>query len=559
MKHSGNRRVVGFLRKWSIPLTALAILLLIAMNLGLAALEQTKGAYADMTPEKLYTLSDAMLTECEKLTEEVTVTFCDDPDRLLSGFSTRYVYIMAMQLANKLDNVKVETYNINLNPTALDRFRTTSASSFHSKNVIVSCGDRYRIYTAESFWLSDSEGESGNYWSFNGEYTMATAFFSVSSLSRPVAYFTYGHGEKLFVHEDDSENAALLPMSDSRYSAFYDLLLKEGLSVGYLNLAEVDAIPEDCALLIINAPSTDFPAGDIYSYYDIPETELLERYIQKGNGAVMIFKDPTVSLPNLAGFAEKWGIGFVDGSIVEDATQSIADAAGTPADRLHNQLIADYNQDQSTISYGVYSELATLDSAPKVVAPYSGSIRLTWRNHDISISGTDVAQGWYSEFLTSSENAKTYTADGHLLSGDEAVYTLSALTTRMWYDSYSLEYYYSYVYASAGTELITNTYLTNNSYANNDVFFALVRYISRVDSYADMNLGSSSFNSENVGGKRLWTCRLDTETHTDYEAGGEYPGFTSGSLVMWAIIIFVFPLVFVPVIGIVVCTRRRYL
>lgn len=559
MKHSGNQRAAGWFRRFAAPLTVLCILLLLALNIGFALLSEYKQLYVDLTPEGLYTMSEAMETECAKVEEEITVTFCEDPDRLLSRFSTRYIYVMALALSNRFDNIRVETCNITLNPTAVDRFRTTSASSISETNVIVSCGDRYRIYSAESFWLSDEDAEDGEYWSFNGEYTMATAFFSLASVSRPVAYFTYGHGENYYVSETDTEHAELLSGSSDDQAAFYDLLVKEGLTVNYLDLSAVEKIPDDCALLIINGPSTDLDGGDLYSYYDTPDAEKLDRYISRGNGSVMIFKDPDYTLPNLEEFAEKWGISYVDGSIVKDAVRSLADATGTDASAYNSKLICDYTSDTSTISYGVYSDLVAIDSSPRVIADRTGSVKLAWKTADINLSGNSSAQCWYSDFLLSSENARTYTIDGNYLSGETAAYPVAALTTRSWSDSYSLEHYYSYVFGAATTTLTSNLYLTNASYANYDILFALVRYISRIDSYADMDLGGSSFNSANVGGKQLQYSALEDTDHTDYVLMRDYPAFTQSSLIMWSILILCIPVVVIPAIGIFVCVRRRHL
>ena len=84
--------------------TVVLIVVLLALNIGLAYLFQDRTLYGDLTPEGLYTLSDTMLDTCSRLRGEVTVTFCDEPDRLLDNYESRYVYIMAKQLENKFDN-----------------------------------------------------------------------------------------------------------------------------------------------------------------------------------------------------------------------------------------------------------------------------------------------------------------------------------------------------------------------------------------------------------------------------------------------------------------------
>ena len=559
MKQSSTVAKRNALRRWMTPITVAVILLVLLANIGLAALLQNKSVYVDLTPENLYTLSDNMITECNKVKDKITITFCDDPDHLLENFETRYVYILATELANRYDNIKVETYNLTLNPTALDKFRTTSASRLKSNYVIVSSGDRYRIYNSANFWFTDSSDSSGKYFSFDGEYTMATAFFSLTALGNPVAYFVYGHGESIYVSPDDTEHADLLPLSDENVSAFYELLLAEGLKVDYINLSEVNEIPADCATLIVNGPKTDFATGDLTSYFDRSEAELVDRYLNGDSGSFLVFKDPDYKLPNLEQLCAKWGIGFGGQDIVKDEVQSLADPIGTAAELWNTRLLADYSSETGSYAYGMYSDIASVPSAPSVVIDRSGYVYRAWPQDSNLHSGSTESSTAYDPFLLSSKNAKTYAIDGNLLSGEAGVYSLAALSTKLRTDSETGRHYYSYAFGAATTNLTTNEYLTDFSCANYDVMFALIRSVARVNSYADPILGSDNPNSENVGGKPLVHSEMKSEDFTDYPTMREYPAFTSSALVLWSVIVILVPLAVVPIVGTVVCIRRRFL
>ncbi len=559
MKQSKTAARRSALRRYMTPISVAVIVLLLLVNLGLAAILQYKSLYVDLTPEGLYTLSDEMIRECDKIESEITITFCNDPDRLLASYETRYVYILATELANRYDNIDVETYNLTLNPTALDRFRTTSASRLDSNYVIVSSGDRYRIYNAASFWITDSSSADGAYFSFDGEYTMATALFSLTAINTPVAYFVYGHGESIYVPESDGEHANLLPLSSEDSSAFYELLLAQGLKVDYINLSEVDEIPQDCATLIVNGPTSDFVASDLTSYYDRSETELIDRYLSGKSGSLLVFKDPDHVLPNLEQFCAKWGIAFGGPSIVKDEVQSLGDAVGTASELWNTRLLADYTSDTGSYSYGMYRDIASLPSAPAVVVDRTGSVSCAWPRKDMLHSGSTESSVSYSDFLLSSKNAKAYSIDRNELTGDFGVYSLAALSTKLRVDKDTGQNYYSYVFGAATTNLTTNEYLTDFSCANYDVLFALIRSISRVNSYADLNLGSSSLNSENVGGKPLVHSQMKNEPFTDFITDRELAAFTGSSLTLWSVIVIVLPLVAVPIVGAAVCIRRRFL
>lgn len=559
MKQSTPAARKNALRRYMTPITVAVIVLVLLANLGLAALLQYKSLYVDLTPENLYTLSDEMISECDKIKSDITITFCDDPDRLLSTFETRYVYILATELANRYDNIKVETYNLTLNPTALDKYRTTAASRLQSNYVIVSSGNRYRIYNASNFWVADSNNTTGSYFSFDGEYTMATAFFSLTALDTPVAYFVYGHGESIYVSPDDTEHADLLPLSNDDVSAFYELLLAEGLKVDYIKLSDVDAIPEDCAALIVNGPTSDFLQSDLTSYYDQSETEMIDRYLNKDSGALLVFKDPDHKLPNLEQFCAKWGIAFGGPSIVKDETQSLGDAVGTASELWNTRLLADYNTDPNAYAYGIYKDIASIPSAPAVVVERAGTVSCAWPRKEHMHSGSTESAVSYSDFLLTSKNAKTYSISANENTGEPDVYALAALSTKLRVDKDNGRRYYAYAFGAATTNLTTNEYLTDFSCANYDVMFALVRSLSRVNSYADSALGSTDMGGENIGGKPLIHSEMKAEPFTDYIADRDLAAFTSSSLTLWSVIIILVPLAVVPIVGAVVCIRRRFL
>ena len=560
-KHSGTRETGRGIRRWLTPITVAAVLLLVALNVGLTALLQYKSLYVDLTPEGLYTLSDTMVTECDKVDADITITFCSDPDRLLANSETRYVYVLATELSNRYDNIEVETYNLTLNPTALDRFRTTSASRISEDKVIVSSGDRYRIYSASSFWMADSNDADGDYWAFNGEYVMATAFFSLSLINNPVAYYVYNHGESYYVSPEDEANAALLAGSDEDGAAFYDLLIKAGLRVGYLDLGAVDAIPEDCACLIINGPKSDLlGAENPSSYYERSESEIIDRYLAAGNGALMLFKDPdAMGFTNLTQLAEKWGISYVDGSVVKDETSSLGDAASTAAALRNTKLISKYNYNEESYAHSIYKDISSIDSAPAVIVERTGSVKRYFPDDNYLVSGNIESGYVYSDFLYSSDRARTYSVEGDFVTGEDDTYSLAALTVRSRTDSYSLEKYHSFVFCAATSALTDGTYLTNAAYANYDVMFSLVRYISGVNGYADINLGGESFNSDSVGGKRLQYSVMQEQDFTDSITGKDCAAFTSGSMTLWCIVLFALPVLTVAVVGTVICLRRRFL
>ena len=562
MNNTRPKRLSARYQKWLTPAVIVLAALLVVLSVGLAGLVSARSLWLDLTPEGLYSLSDLMIEECSKIERDITITFCDDPDHLMGSYMTRYVYVMAKELEQRFDNITVKTCNVTLNPTAVDRYRAVSSSSIPASSVIVSCGDQFRIYTASQFWISgtDSSGNSSGLYSFNGEYKMATAFFSLSAIASPKAYFLINHGERYYA-PDDEAHAELRAGAgqDEDLSAFYDLLLKAGLTVDYLDLTGKQTVPDDCALLIVNRPTSDLGGGDPYSFSDRTEAEVLDRYISNGNGAIMFFKDPDVSLLNLEQFCEKWGISYIDGATVGRKLKT-----GETTDLVRGV----YNTDESTVAYSVYKTLASVSSSPDVVTSGSGAVKLAWRESEGELSGNFMGKRLYADFLyapTKDPNdphdygSALYAIDGGgIVSDDSQRYAVAAISTRYWSDSYSLEKFYSYVFASASSDVISKENLENPAYGNADVFFSLVRYLARNDEYADLALGSESFNSENMGGKKLVTSKLSASAYVDSGSRKSCAAITQGDMVRISIFVFV-PAFAAAVAGLVLWRRRRIL
>ena len=196
----------------SAVLTALVIVLVIALNLLLTYFGGAALWLADMTPEGLYTVSDDMkkytsfINELDNDERKITITFCSDPDVLVSTENTRVPYFLALGLQSIYDRVEVKAVNVQYNPTAVSKYKATSLSTIDATDIIVSYGDRYRVVDAKSFWLNDGEG---NLYSFNGEYKLTSIIMSVVAKNRPVAYFVPNHGETYYDASNPSreENA----------------------------------------------------------------------------------------------------------------------------------------------------------------------------------------------------------------------------------------------------------------------------------------------------------------------------------------------------------------
>ncbi len=543
-------------------ITVGVIVVLLAANLALSLVGGGRNWFIDTTPEGLYSLTKAMVEECAFVDDLgktdgdkcVKITFCNDPDRLISNFDTRATYYMALDLQKKYSNVEVETINVNTDPTALSKYKRTSLTKINSTDVIVSYGDRYRIVGALNFWTTD-------YFSYNGEYRMATLIKSVTAINQPAAYFLTDHGETYYDPENPESEGSL------KTSYLYDLLSDCGLQVKTLAISEVDAIPDDCALLIINNPRKDFVTDpDKYNSLSyVSDLEKLDRYLVNKQGAIAVTKDydEALSLPNLEDFLHEWGFDFST-SQVRDESSSVAGSEG-------KNLIAVYETSEDSYAHAIYGDYSNIATSARTTINNSGYITNSYGEQGYrNEAGSSETVKRYAPFLKSSAKASSYfysdlsgNYDDSSVLDSTGQFDLAALTVRQTYDSITAEHTYSYLFCAASADFFSNESLSNAAYANYDIMTALINNISRVDVYASLELGGTSLNSSSYGGKQLVSTELSTEDTEVFSPDASEVikvnyGISTTEKVVYTVIVAVVPFI-VLIIGAVVCIRRRFL
>lgn len=570
-------------------ITVAVILLLVLLNLFLNYFVVYDTAYIDMTPEGLYTLRDVMIEECSPMLvdpdgtakeQEIKVTFCADPDTLLSNTVTRAVYYTCVAMSKQFASFKVECVNATLNPMAVAQYKTTSLTEIAPSDVIISYGSRYRIVSAEAFWRISG----GNLYSYDGEYKLASIMMSLTLVDQPKAYFVKGHGEAWY----DPEH----PESEqSRRAAYlYDLLRERGFEIASIDLSELIAeadkanksnpaeavlpsIPDDCVLLIINDPRTDFKADpdrfDELSY--ISETELLTRYMTEGRGAIAVAKDYETDepMPNFDAFLADWGIKVSD-TLVKDNAGSVNE--GVEGAEQGTTFVTEYNKDENSYAYSIYEAYATLDTSPRAFATDSGHIICSFgESTGSNESGTGDVSKIFAPFLYTTDTAVAYakhSSGEYITSASEAGRkTLAAICGRQALDTQTGDYTYSYLFCAASGDFFGNDLLGNTSYSNYDIVSAAFQSMARLDSYASMKLGGISANNyKYFAGKVLVSTEM-TETDDKVlvwnEDGTSYIGRINHALMPKAKIAYTIAIAIPPlaiaIVGVIVCIKRKFL
>ena len=543
-------------------LTVTVILAVIVLNLFLMGLQRENNFFVDLTTEQIYTMSDRMATETDKVKGAITITFCDDVDNLLENDEMRPVYILAKNLEREQENVTVKTVSLVREPNAVDRYKTAATSEIGSDHVIVSCGNKFRLASADYFWALDEQGEE--LYGFQGEHKLASMMLSLTRVEAPVAYFSVGHGETYYDENDQShaDNARLL--------SFREILLDIGMDVRTVDLSDpaVSSVPADCALLIINGPTEDFTASvDRDSLFAVSEIEKLDRYLS-ARGSVLFLRNSEVSmdaLPLLSQYLRQWGIAYHD-DVVQDGMEK------------HSTFSAVYaTEETASVAHSLYSMISDLSAAPRTMVSATSSMYCPWiGKNDMQI--TDSVQRYASPLFFSSDAARSYDRNGDVVTDGAVPISMVSQTAYFHKEAY---YTYSYLMATGSQSLIEETFVGSNAYGNRDILRVALYFITRTDDYASSSLGSATdLNSEHYGGKvlesddmvekttyvfrspdgdRYLTTSKSVANNKSYTLIGTIEPLSAAEAVWISILVFLVALVFVPAVGIYICVRRKYL
>ena len=150
----------------SIVLTAVVIAAVVIFNTIFSALVYKYNWYVDMTKEGLYGLTDAGRTLLDEIDAPINVRFCAPYDELESNWYMKMVLSLVKEMAASYDNITYDYVDIIAKPTAVTKYKATTATSIKTTNVIVESGSEFRVFAATALF---TQNESGTIWAFNGE------------------------------------------------------------------------------------------------------------------------------------------------------------------------------------------------------------------------------------------------------------------------------------------------------------------------------------------------------------------------------------------------------
>lgn len=277
MKHVFRKNIVLTGTKTAL-IVAILFLAYISINLWIT---QTELPEIDVTENKLYSLTDTSKEAVEKVDKNITAyaygfTEDDSVIKLLKQYHDVNDKLNYELISEETNKSMVEEYNLT------EGYHIIILKSDDSENVIDASQD-FSTYDNVTGQTVDTT-----------EQTLTNAYLSLCDENKTKVYFVQGHEE----------------YSLSKMVVLSTYLGNEAFEYDTLDIVSAGTIPEDCDVLAIMSPSTD--------YLDV-EVNAIKDYINKGGNifATMDVLSENTVLTNLQSILGEYGVTYENGYIIE--------------------------------------------------------------------------------------------------------------------------------------------------------------------------------------------------------------------------------------------------
>lgn len=356
-KEKINRSIQFKNGSYNSVLTIIVIIIVIFINMAVRALPTTITTF-DTSGVDYYSISDTTKKLLKELDKEVTIYMLSDA----SGGYNDYIETMCGIYKDYSKNINFKKVDVAIEPAFATKYNASSASDY-SLIVEENAGGKYRVVDYTDMVYSNSTyDESGNSYykySYDAEGHLSSAINYVSNDKNVMIYEMGGHGELSISGSG---------MDDALFKSNYTL------SDEVLELGNGGSIPEDCEVLFIYAPSSD---------YSLSEAELIKEYISAGGNVVVVYNNIyEADMTNFYSILEYVGITIAEGLIIEQDDDHYYGAATYP----QQTLIPDKNN---------YSE---------ITSDLQNSYLLTFYASPVKQIESDACTSKYTELLTTSSD-----------------------------------------------------------------------------------------------------------------------------------------------------------
>ena len=295
--------------------TVIFVAVVVLLNVVVAQVcKRNPDAVLDLTTANLYEISDDTVDYIKNLDQDVEIAISSEE----STFQSDKYYKMISETISKYqgysDHISVTYFDTTKDPDILSKYQDLYAGDISSNRIIVTSGDRIKVYSLTDMFEIDQDKYQSYYYGyaslsdcitgFKGEQTLTTAIMNVTdSNPKSVAVITKSNGNYIFSATQANAYAV---------TAMENLLNDNGYDVKELDMVNDTLDAETYDIVVLPAPANDLTMDAIKKLQDFLQND--------GNlGKQLIYvADYTQSVtPNLDAFLKDWNL-QVDSSYVRE-------------------------------------------------------------------------------------------------------------------------------------------------------------------------------------------------------------------------------------------------
>ncbi len=228
----------------------------------------------DLTPNKLYSITDTTKEILNGLQTDVTIYGLFDPDKA-PDTQQQAEYQEVVDLLDqykKYSHVKIVYKDPNKNPGLIKEIDDTGSKQLQKDDFVVKSGNKIKVVNySEMFAFDTSQGTMGTQkLGSKAEQAITGAIKYVTSEKTPKVYFTVGHDE---------------PPVDKSFTIAQQYMERNNFEIQPLNLLTEEKVPDDAEIIVFLSPKKDMTTV---------ETEKLRDYFHNGGKGMFLF-DPVAT------------------------------------------------------------------------------------------------------------------------------------------------------------------------------------------------------------------------------------------------------------------------
>mgnify|MGYP000673205708 CR=1 FL=1 len=265
-------------------LSIIVIAAVILLNMIVSRLPE-KVRQWDMSNSQIYSLGQTTKDLLKGLDKDITIYVVGDPaavDKRITSFVKRYKDLSS--------HIQVENIDSVLHPDQVNQLKA------QDDTLLVSCKATNKTESIPFTKIIQDDGAAyygygqSKETQFDGEGQLTSAISHVMNAVEKKIYVSEGHGEA--------------PLG----ATVTDQLTKSNLAVTTLNLLTSGSIPEDCELLLMNAPESDL-AND--------EKKMVSDFLDKGGNLMVFAGYSEKERPNLRDLFNEYGLNLENGLVAD--------------------------------------------------------------------------------------------------------------------------------------------------------------------------------------------------------------------------------------------------